>query len=97
MSRVLKHCSEELRQFLSLERFSNNKRLSEVLAEIESMSPEHWRQLSRDAQGPWGRNDIRAEMEKLLARHGKNLRVRDCVLTDELSEDLWACDLGAGD
>src|SRR4051794_15008052 len=97
MSRVLKQCSEEMRQFLSLDRFGPNKRVSEVLAEIALLTPEQKRELSRDMQGPWGFNDIRAELEKMLTRHGRNIRVRDFVLTDVLCEDTWMCDLGVGD
>jgi hypothetical protein len=97
MSRVLKQCSEEMRQFLGLERFAPNKRVSEVLAEIDAMTPEQKRELSRDMQGPWGFNDIRAELEKMLGRHGRNIRVRDFVLSDVLCEDMWMCDLGVGD
>lgn len=97
MSRVLKQCSEEMRQFLGLERFAPTKRVCEVLTELDTMSPEDRRTLSRDMQGPWGYNDLRAELEKMLTRHGRNIRVRDFVLSDISAEELWMCDLGVGD
>ncbi len=97
MSRVLKKCSEEMRQFLGLERFAPTKRVAEVLAEMEAMTPEERRTLSRDLQGPWGYNDLRAELEKMLKQHGRNIRVRDFVPSDLSAEEMWMCDLGVGD
>lgn len=75
MSRVLKQCSEEMRQFLSLDRFPPGKRLSGIIMELDAMSPEQRRDLNKDVPGPLGYNDIRAEMQKMLARHGNHVRV----------------------
>lgn len=97
MSRVLKQCSEEMRQFLGLERFTPTKKLTEVLTELDTMSPDDRRVLSQDLQGPWGYNDLRAELDRMLARFGRNIRVRDFVLSEISAEDLWMCDLGVGD
>lgn len=97
MSRALKHCSEEMRQFLSLDRFAPNKLVSDIVAELQAMSPEQRRDLNRDQPDPLGYNDIRAEMEKLLTRHGRRIRVRDFVASDLIGDELWMCDLGVGD